>query len=299
MESTMKMKISRDDRIFDIISYIILGLILIVTLYPIYFVVIASFSDPTLVGSGQIVFWPKGLALEGYEQIFKDKTIWRGLFNSVYIVILATLFNLFLTLPTAYVLTVKSFMFRSTLSKLLLFTMYFSGGLIPTYMVVSGLGLYNKPYTLIFLGGVSITNVIIAQTTIAGSIPYEMYEAVTIDGGDHFTFFTRFVLPLSKTIIAVLILYYGVEHWNDYYTGLIYLNDAEYFPLQLILRNILVLGQKVADDAVNADEALAALRRAELLKYCLIVVSSVPMFLIYPFIQKYFERGVMIGSVKG
>lgn len=295
----MRIKTSRDDRIFDMISYVILVFVLLVTLYPLYFVVIASFSDPTLVSSGKILFLPKQIALDGYIQIFKDTTIWRGLFNSIYIVVLGTMFNLFLTLPVAYVLTIKRFMFRSALSKILLFTMYFSGGLIPTYLVVSRVGLYNKPYTLIFLGGVSITNVIIARTTIANSIPYEMYEAVTIDGGDHFIFFTRFVLPLSKSIIAVLILYYAVDHWNDYYTGLIYLNDTEYFPLQLILRNILVLGQKVADDAVNADEALAALRRAELLKYCLIVVSSIPMFAIYPFIQKYFEKGVMIGSVKG
>lgn len=295
----MKIKLSRDERAFNVISYLILAFVLVVTLYPIYFIVIASFSDPTLVSSGQILLLPKNIALEGYQQIFKDKSIWRGLFNSIYIVVFGTMFNLFLTLPVAYVLTVKKFRFRSLISKILLFTMYFSGGLIPTYLVVSKVGLYNNPLTLVFLGGVSITNVIIARTTIANSIPYEMYEAVTIDGGDHFTFFFKFVLPLSKSIIAVLILYYAVDHWNDYYTGLIYLNDVDYFPLQLVLRNILVLGQKVADDAVNAEEALAALRRSELLKYCLIVVSSVPMFVVYPFIQKYFEKGVMIGSVKG
>lgn len=295
----MKIKLSRDERVFNIVSYLILAFVLLVTLYPLYFIVIASFSDPTLVSSGQVLLVPKKIAMEGYQQIFKDKSIWRGLFNSIYVVVFGTLFNLFLTLPVAYVLTVKKFRFRSFLSKFLLLTMYFSGGLIPTYLVVSKVGLYNSPLTLIFLGGVSITNVIIARTTIANSIPYEMYEAVTIDGGDHFTFFFKFVLPLSKSIIAVLVLYYAVDHWNDYYTGLIYLNNVDYFPLQLVLRNILVLGQKVADDAVNAEEALAALRRSELLKYCLIVVSSVPMFVVYPFIQKYFEKGVMIGSVKG
>lgn len=295
----MKIKLSRDEKTFNVVSYAILAFVLVVTLYPIYFIVIASFSDPTLVSSGKILLLPKQIAMEGYQQIFKDRSIWRGLFNSIYVVVFGTLFNLFLTLPIAYVLTVKKFRFRSFISKFLLFTMYFSGGLIPTYLVVSKVGLYNNPFTLVFLGGVSITNVIIARTTIANSIPYEMYEAVTLDGGDHFTFFFKFVLPLSKSIIAVLILYYAVDHWNDYYTGLIYLNDVDYFPLQLVLRNILVLGQKVADDAVNAEEALAALRRSELLKYCLIVVSSVPMFVVYPFIQKYFEKGVMIGSVKG
>jgi len=295
----MNIKLSREDKIFNIISYVILIVVLLIILYPIYFVFIASVSDPTLVNSGQIILWPKNITFEGYTQIFKDSSIWRGLFNSVYIVILATMFNLFLTLPVAYALTVKKFLFRKLLSKMLLFTMYFSGGLIATYLLVSNIGLYNKPYSLIFIGGVSVTNIIIARTTIENSIPYEMYEAVTIDGGDHFTFFTRFVLPLSKPIIAVLILYYGIDHWNDYYTGLIYLSDTDYYPLQLLLRNILVMGQKMADTAENAEAALAAARRAELLKYCLIVVSSVPMFIIYPFIQKYFEKGVMIGSIKG
>lgn len=295
----MKIKSSRDDKIFNIISYAILGIVLFVIAYPVYFVFIASVSDPTLVNTGQIILWPKNITFEGYGQILKDTTIWRGLFNSVYIVVLATMFNLFLTLPVAYALTVKRFLFRNLLAKLLLFTMYFSGGLIPTYLVVNKIGLYNKPFTLIFLGGVSVTNIIIARTTIANSIPYEMFEAVTIDGGDYFTFFRCFVLPLSKSIIAVLILYYGIGHWNNYYTGLIYLNDPDYYPLQLVLRNILVLGQRIQDDALNADEALAATRRAELLKYCLIVIACVPMFIIYPFIQKYFEKGVMIGSVKG
>ena len=295
----MKVKASTDDKIFNLISYTILTVLLLIMLYPIYFVVIASFSDPSLVGTGQIILYPKGITPEGYQEIFKDNTIWRGMFNSVYIVVGATLVNLFLTLPVAYALTIKRFMFRNTLMKLLLFTMYFSGGLIPTFLLVDSLGLINKPYTMIVTAGVSVTNIIIARTTIANSIPYEMYEAVTIDGGDHFTYFTRFVLPLSKAIIAVLILYYGVGHWNSYYNALIYLNDKDYYPMQLILRNILVLGQKLAETAEDAEQALLAARRAELMKYCLIVATSVPMFLIYPFIQKYFEKGVMIGSVKG
>lgn len=295
----MKVKASTDDKIFNLISHTILTVLLLIMLYPIYFVVIASFSDPSLVGTGQIILYPKGITLEGYQEIFKDNTIWRGMFNSVYIVVGATLVNLFLTLPVAYALTIKRFMFRNTLMKLLLFTMYFSGGLIPTFLLVDSLGLINKPYTMIVTAGVSVTNIIIARTTIANSIPYEMYEAVTIDGGDHFTYFTRFVLPLSKAIIAVLILYYGVGHWNSYYNAMIYLNSKEYYPMQLILRNILVLGQKLAQTAEDAEQAILAARRAELMKYCLIVATSVPMFLIYPFIQKYFEKGVMIGSVKG
>lgn len=295
----MEIKTSTDDKIFNIITYIILGILLFILFYPIYFVLIASFSEPTMVATGQIVFYPKGLSLDGYRALTEDSRIWRGLINSIYIVIFGTLFNLFLTLPIAYTLTIKRFLFRNFIMKLLLFTMYFSGGLIPTFLVVNSIGLYDKPYTLILLGGVSVANVIIVRTTVANAIPYEMYEAVTIDGGDHFTFFLRFVLPLSKSIIAVQILYYGVGHWNEYYNALIYLSNQDYYPVQLILRNILVLGQQLAQTAESAEEALIAMRRAELMKYCLIVVTSMPIFLIYPFIQKYFEKGVMVGSVKG
>lgn len=294
-----KIQTSKEDKIFNAISYTVLTVLLLIVSYPIYFVVIASFSDPSLVGTGQIVLYPKGITLEGYQELFKDNTVWRGLFNSFYIVICGTLVNLLLTLPIAYALTIKRFMFRNTLMKILLFTMYFSGGLIPTYLLVDKLGLIDKPYTMIVTAGVSVTNIIIARTTIANSIPYEMYEAVTIDGGDHFVYFGKFVLPLSKAIIAVLILYYGMGHWNSYYGAMIYLNTKDYYPMQLILRNILVLGQMLAQTAEDAEQAILAARRAELMKYGLIVVTSVPMFIIYPFIQKYFEKGVMIGSVKG
>lgn len=295
----MKIKTSWDDKLFSAISYTLLTLVFFVAAYPIYFIIIASVSDPVAVGSGQVIFAPVNLNFEGYKAIFEDTRIWRGFFNSICIVVLGTLFNLFLTLPAAYALSVKRFKIRSTLMKIFMFTMYFSGGLIPTYLLVNNIGLYNKPYTLIFLGGVSVTNIIIARTTIANSIPYEMYEAVTIDGGDHFLYFFRFVLPLSKAIIAVLMLYYGVGHWNSYYNAMIYLTNKDYYPLQLVLRNILVLGERLASRVEDSEDVLRAVQRAELMKYCLIVVSSVPMFVIYPFIQKYFQKGVMIGSVKG
>ncbi len=295
----MKIKLSREDKIFNAISYLILGLLLIVIIYPLYFIVIASFCNPDLVASGQITFVPRGVTLDGYKRIFAYDEVWRGYANTIFITIFGTAFNLFLTIPVAYVLTRKKFMARGLITGLLMFTMFFSGGMIPTYLLVNQIGLFNKPFTLIFIAGLSVQNVIIVRTTIAGSIPEEMFEAATIDGCDHFGYFFRFVLPLSKSIIAVMILYYGVGHWNDFMNALIYVNDAEYFPLQLVLRNILIIGQQLAQSVETADEALQLQREAELIKYGLIVVSSAPLLFIYPFIQKYFEKGVMIGSVKG
>jgi putative aldouronate transport system permease protein len=295
----MKKENSREDKIFNGISYFILGLLLIVILYPLYFVVIASFCSPELVASGQITLIPKGINFDGYKRIFSYAAVWKGYFNTIYITVCGTVFNLFLTIPIAYVLTRKNFMARGLFIKILMFTMFFGGGLIPTYLLVNQIGLFNKPYSLIFLGGLSVYNVLIVRTTIANSIPEEMFEAATIDGCDHFGYFFQFVLPLSKSIIAVMVLYYGVGHWNNFMNALIYLNNPDYYPLQLVLRNILIMGQHLAQNVETADEALALQREAELLKYGLIVVSSAPLLFIYPFVQKYFQKGIMIGSVKG
>lgn len=295
----MKIKTSWDDKILNGISYVILGTLLLIVAYPVYFVVIASFSDPTMVANGQIVLIPRGINFNGYERVLMNATVWKGFATSIFNTVFGTLFNLALTIPLAYGLTVRKFMFKSVLMKILMITMFFGGGLIPTYMLISSLGLYNKPYSLIFIGGLSVTNVIITRTTIKSTISEEMFEAVTIDGGDHFTYFFRFVLPLSKAIIAVMTLYYGVGHWNDFMTALIYVSNADYYPLQLILRNILVMGQQLAEQAESAELALQYQQQAELMKYSLIIVTSIPIFLIYPFIQKYFAKGVMIGSLKG
>lgn len=295
----MKIKLSREDRVFNFISYFILSILLVIVLYPLYFIIIASFCSPELVASGQITFIPKGINFDGYKRIFSYPAVWRGYFNTIYVTVLGTALNLFLTLPIAYVLNRKTFLARGFLTKLLMFTMFFGGGLIPTYLLINQIGLFNQPYTLIFIAGLSVQNVIIVRTTFASTIPEELFEAATIDGCDHFRFFSKVVLPLSKPIVAVMLLYYGVAHWNDFMNGLIYLDNADYYPLQLVLRNILIMGQQLAQNVETADEALALQREAELIKYGLIVVSSVPLLIIYPFIQKYFEKGVMIGSVKG
>lgn len=295
----MKMKMSREDKVFSAVTYTILIALSLVILYPLYFIVIASFSSPALVSTGQVVLYPKGIDFSGYKRIFSYDTVWVGYGMTLIYTVLGTIFNLALTLTVAYTLTRKNFMARGFIMKFLMVTMFFSGGLIPTYLLINQLGLYNKPYTLIFLGGISVYNVIITKTTMQSSIPEEMYEAAAIDGCSHFQYFFKFVLPLSKPIIAVMTLYYAVAHWNDYMTGLIYLNKPQYYPLQLILRNILIQGELMASDLATVEEALVRQQEAELIKYGLIIVSSVPLLLIYPLIQRFFTQGIMIGSVKG
>lgn len=295
----MKMKMSREDKVFSAVTYTILIALSLVILYPLYFIVIASFSSPALVSTGQVVLYPKGIDFSGYKRIFSYDTVWVGYGMTLIYTVLGTIFNLALTLTVAYTLTRKNFMAKGFIMKFLMVTMFFSGGLIPTYLLINQLGLYNKPYTLIFLGGISVYNVIITKTTMQSSIPEEMYEAAAIDGCSHFQYFFKFVLPLSKPIIAVMTLYYAVAHWNDYMTGLIYLNKPQYYPLQLILRNILIQGELMASDLATVEEALVRQQEAELIKYGLIIVSSVPLLLIYPLIQRFFTQGIMIGSVKG
>lgn len=294
-----RIKLSKEDRIFNIITYTLLGILLLLILYPLYFVCIASFSDPALVNSGQVVLYPRGLNFSGYKRIFSYTEVWRGYGMSIFYTVAGTVLNLFLTFTIAYVLTRKNFMAGGLITGFLMVTMFFSGGLIPTYLLVNNIGLYNKPWTLVILNGISIYNVIITRTTIKNSIPEEMYEAAAIDGCDHFRYLRSFIMPLSKPIVAVMTLYYAVGHWNDYMTGLIYINKPEYQPLQLILRNILIQGELMATDLARVEEALIRQQEAELIKYGLIIVSSVPLLIVYPLIQKYFTQGIMIGSVKG
>ncbi len=296
---TTAIKSTKEDRIFNIIVYTILTFVALIILYPLYFILIASFSSPELVSTGQVVLFPQGINFSGYNRIINYSQIWQGFAMTIYYTVLGTLFNLCLTMPAAYVITRKSFLARGLFTKFLLFTMFFNGGLIPTYLLVDSIGLYNTPVTLILLNGVNVFNLIIAKSTIQNTIPEEMYEAASIDGCNHFRYFFSFILPLSKSIIAVITLYYGVAHWNNYMAGLLYLSDSELYPLQLILRNILIEGEILAQSVESAEEAIVRQQETELMKYGLIIISSAPLLGIFPFIQKYFTRGTMIGSVKG
>jgi putative aldouronate transport system permease protein len=300
-------KESLPDRIFGAVNAAFLTLCLLAVLYPLYFVLIASFSDPHAVGMGQVRLLPMGFTLEGYQNVFKNPSIWLGYRNAVYYTLFGTAFNLALTLPAAYALSKKRLPFRLGISIFFLFTMYFGGGLIPYYILVRDLGLMNKPHTLILLGGLSVYNMVVTRTYFQTSIPEELYDAAHIDGASELRSFFSIALPLAAPITAVITLYYAVGHWNDYFNALIFIAKQDYFPLQLVLRNILIrnqgaLSELALGDVTNLDlvreKALLAYM-AETMKYALIYIASLPMFLLYPFIQRYFVKGVMIGSLKG
>lgn len=294
----IKKKRSRDDLIFDIVKFIVLGTALVLVLYPLYFIVIASISDPTAVSAGKVLLRPIGINFEGFLRIFQDDMIWIGYRNTILYTVVGTAINITLTLTLAYPLARKDFKFGGFLMIFLLITMYFNGGLIPRYILVKNLGLLDHWQILVIINAVNVFNVIIARTFLRNSIPDSLYEAAILDGCDHITFLIKIVLPLSKAIIAVLILYYGVFHWNEYFTSLIYISNEEQYPLQLVLRSILIENQ--LNDSMLMDVNISDHKDvAESIKYGVIIVSTLPVLVLYMFMQKYFVQGVMIGSVKG
>lgn len=299
MDRQKKIKYSTGDRFFMGVLYVFLILILIVVLYPLLYVVSASFSSPGAVSSGKVFLLPVEPTLLGYEAVFKNTKIISGFLNSVFYLIAGTVLQLAMTMLAAYPLSRREFTGRTVIGGIFVFTMYFSGGLVPSYMLMRNLHLLDTRSGLIISSAMSVWNVIIARTYLQTTIPDELFEAAELDGCSIIKFFTKIVLPLSKPIIAVLVLYYGVGNWNSYFNAMMYLKSQDLYPLQLVLREILALG-KVDLTAVTSVEALRNTQGLSvLLKYCVIVVSSVPMMLIYPLVQKHFVKGVMIGSLKG
>ena len=285
--------------IFLTIVHFTVLVISVVILYALWFVVIASISNPNLVASGEVLFWPKGVTFEGYKYILRDKRIWTGYRNTILYTTVGTLLGLFITIPAGYALSRKDVVGRSIIMKLLLFTKFFSGGLIPTYLVVKRLHLVDTPYVLMILGSFSVFNLILCRTFFINTLPQELQEAAEIDGCSIFQYFIKIVLPLSKAIIAIMALYYAVGHWNAFFNGLIYVTNNKLYPLQVILRDILISGQSV-DPSIIDPESLDLMKQiARTIKYGVIIVSSLPVLIMYPFVQKYFVKGVMIGSVKG
>ncbi|TYP71883.1 carbohydrate ABC transporter permease [Paenibacillus methanolicus] len=291
---------SRNDLVFDILNYSILSVIALIVLYPLYFVFIASISNPTTVLNGEMWIWPKGITMEGYSRIIQEGSIWRGYQNTILYTSVGTVINVLFTVLAGYALSRRDLYGRNTIMVYLLITMFFSGGLIPTYLVIKKLHLINTMWALILPKAVSLFNVIIARSFFQDTIPNELLEQAKIDGCSDITFFAKIVLPLSKAIIAVLALFYAVGYWNSFFDALIYLGDESKYPLQLVLRNILVIQNELASQFVTDVESAEVQQRvASLLKYGVIVIASLPLLIAYPFIQRYFVKGVMIGSVKG
>lgn len=300
-ENRNTIKKSYTDKIFDVVNLIVMLVMLIIFIWPLWFVVIASFSNPNEVWNGNVLLWPKGFTLTAYEAVFQYKTIWVGYRNTIFYTVVGTLVNLIMTICAAYPLSRRDFVPRNFLMFMFMLTMYFGGGLIPTYLVVSKLGIIDTIWAMIIPGACSIYNVIITRTYFINSISESLKEAADLDGANSLQILLKIVLPLSKPIIAVVGLYYAVGHWNDYFTALIYINDTDLLPLQSFLRDLLLTNKLTADNLAGMDAATAEakLHLAQTLKYSAIIVSSVPVLCIYPFIQKYFVKGVMIGSVKG
>lgn len=289
---------------FDVANVILVLAITLITIYPLYFCVIASFSNPKEVALGNTVLWVKGFTLESYQYVMWEKQLWIGYRNSILYMFFGTLYNLVLTIPAAYVLTKKYLPFRNVLSWFFFITMYFSGGMIPTYLLMKDLGLIDNPLALVIGAGVSCYNLIVTRQYFSSSIPQDIYEAAYIDGSSEWKCFTRIALPLAKPIIAVMALYYGVSHWNSYYNALLYIRDKAFYPLQLVLRGILISNELAVSSMENADAETVAylVHRAEIaqgMKYAIVFIASAPLLILYPFLQKYFTKGIMVGSVKG
>lgn len=299
MQENQKQVILRSgsDRAFDIALAVICGLIFISVLYPLYFVVLASFSDPIQVAGGKVWLWTTQPTLDGYKKVFEYEKLWIGYRNTIVYAVVGVAAHLFVTIPAAYALSRKDAMLRGPIMMLFTITMFFGGGIVPTYLIYKSFGMLDTIWVMTLPGCVSVYNLIIARTFFQSNIPGELLDAARIDGCDDFRFFAQIVVPLSSAIIAVVMLYQVVGIWNSYMDGLLYLSSDSKIPLQLVLREILVKNSVDGGQMGMGDDELENLK--EQMKYCVIVVSTLPMMILYPFVQKFFTKGVMIGSIKG
>lgn len=292
------------DRIFTFVVYLSVFLITFCCVYPLYFTIIASVSDANDLYAGKVNLLPSGFHLDAYREVLKNRSIWRGYANSIFYTVAGTALNLFLTIPTAYALSRKQMFGRGLLNTLFIFTMYFGGGLIPTYLLYKNMGLVNTPWIMIISGGLSVYNMVVTRTFFQNSIPDGLYEAARIDGANEFLIFGKIMLPLAKPILAVIALYYAVGHWSGYFNAMIYLTDTSLHPLQLVLRRILILNESAIESVAEAtsqamvSSLIERTQLAHVMKFALVFISSAPMLVIYPFVQKYFIKGVMVGALK-
>lgn len=292
---SMKIKKSPGEHIFDIANYILMLFVMLVVIYPLYYVLVASVSDPVKIyESGGMVLYPKGFSMSSYVEVLNTKSIWTGYRNTIFYVIATTCISVFLTITAAYALTRKDLPFRNAIMLLIVFTMYFGGGIISTYLVIRAIGVLDTPFAVILTSSLSTYNLMVTISYMRG-LPYELEEAAEIDGASNFTVLFKVLIPLSMPIIAVITLYCMVGMWNNYFGPMIYLSDRKYFPLQLILREILIFNRTSDVAAVQSQDSQAF---SENIKYAVIVVSTIPILCVYPFLQRFFVKGVMIGAVK-
>ncbi len=284
--------------VFDYIVYAIATILVLIVLYPLILVVSCSISDPGLVATGQIVLLPKEITLDGYKYVFQNDDIMIGYANTIFYTVFGTAINLLVTIPAGYVLTKAEVPGNKFFIIFFMITMYFSGGMIPSFLLNKALGLYNNRWALLMPGAFSMYNCIICRSFFAG-LPKELEESATIDGSSVIHTFLKIVMPLSKALVGVMVLYFAVGHWNSYFNAMIYIRDDSMQPLQIFLRRILVLAQTQADQAEAAEYADRMASLEAQMRYAVIVVSSLPLLIVYPFLQKYFDKGVLIGSVKG
>ncbi|MGE4585459.1 MAG: carbohydrate ABC transporter permease [Sphaerochaeta sp.] len=287
------------DRLFSVVVNIFLFVSLVIVLYPLLYIISCSFSEPQMVMAKKVWLLPVHFDLVSYQAVFTNKQIGTGYLNSLFYMVSGTVVSVLLTMLLAYPLSRKEFTGRKLVTKLILFTMLFSGGTIPLYLVVRNLGLYDTRLSIILPNAITVWNVIIARTFLQENISDELYEAAQIDGCSDIRFLVSFVFPLSGAIIAVLALFYAVGQWNKYFDALLYLQNQALYPLQIVLRNILIINRNTPSMTMDVEAAIRAQGLSETIRYAIIVVASVPLLVIYPFVQRFFVKGVMIGSVKG
>ena len=286
------------DIAFNIFLYALSGIILLAIAYPLYFIIIASFSNPSEVANGNVWLWPSQFTLDGYKELLRHDDIWTGYLNTILYTLVGTLIGLFVNISAAYALSRRDLVGRRLITFFFIFTMFFNGGLIPTYFTIRDFHLYDTFWVMVLPFSVAVYNMIVARTFFDSSLPKELLDAAQIDGCGNLRFFFSIALPLSKAVIAVIALYIAVAQWNSYFNALVYIRSENLKPLQLVVRYILITNQSLvgAGDGLAAQEAM---RLSNLMKYAVIIITTVPIMCVYPFVQKYFSQGVMIGAIKG
>lgn len=286
-----------NDKLFYVVNTLLLIFLTLLVVYPLYFLIIASISDPDLIFAGEVFLFPKGINFAGYQRLFQDKLIWTGYLNTIIYTVLGTMLSVFLTIPAGWGLSRAKMPCKKLIMWLFIVPMFFGGGLIPFYLVVSSMGMVNTPFAMIIPGALSVWNVFMTKAFFQSNIPGEIVEAAEMDGAGLMKMFFTIVMPLAKPIIAVMILYYAVGQWNSYFNALIFLSKESLYPLQLVLREILITEESSMGGG-SAETILEQLKLANSVKYSSIIISSLPIICLYPLVQKYFDQGILVGSIK-